>query len=154
MQTQSQVGVGSALRDLVPVSNCVLADTLMLFFPELLTIQTCHIILLLKQLLIGQVAPDWPLIGQNMTRHDIWTPGPDSVCHDVTSHHTSGKRMCQSLTPQLEIELGPSSTETSGGYLLKLKLCVTEEGPVCRLEMGCEQVLELEGRKSPRRSCY
>ncbi len=76
MQTWPQVGVGRALRERVQVSNCVLGNlyALMLFFPELLTIPTCLIIIRLIGLCLArQRIPGWPLIGQNVTRHVIWT---------------------------------------------------------------------------------
>ena len=166
MQTWPQVGVGRALRERVPVSNCVLGNSyaLMLFFPELLTIPTCHIIIRLIGLCLAQwLASDWSEC--------------DSSCHlDIRpwirlswrhqASHTSGSRFCQTLAQEAQIST-LMIKNTSSQYLivellirqslghkffraiLKLGVILIEEGPKWRGEQVLE---EAEGRKSSWRS--
>ena len=67
---------------------CRVIPTIMLFFPGLLTIPTCHIII------PRYSSSHWSSGCQNglwlvrVYGHVIWS-GPQSVCHDVTKRHTS-----------------------------------------------------------------
>ena len=141
---RTRYGAGWALvlgaRVRVTVSNCVPGNTLMLFFHELLTIPTCHIIIPWLGLWLATRIPSWPLIGQERG------PGPD----DMKSHTLRHDRLSPRHPHIRDKELWFFVTTFTNRNLISF-------GPFIKFSRGgrwCEQMHHQEAAREVKTAQY